>query len=127
MEDCVFAAQALSRSPYSMIDPDRIVIRGASAGGYTALRALCDSRFSTFFAAGASLYGISDLRKLLEHTHKYESGYGEGLIGGRADVIPEVYLERSPIFQATNIVQPLLVSDVADGVVFMTNGSYTMH
>lgn len=120
MEDCVFAAQALSRPPYSMIDPDRIVIRGSSAGGFTVLRALCDSRFSTAFAAGASLYGISNLLKLVGHTHKYESGYAEGLMGGTPHDIPEVYLERSPISQATRIVQPLLVSEATNTMAFVT-------
>lgn len=110
VQDCVFAAKALSRPPYSAIDPERVVIRGGSAGGFTALSVLSDPSNAAFFAAGASLYGISDLRRLAQGTHKYELRYLEGLMGGRPEEIPEIYLQRSPISNADNIVQPLLVS-----------------
>ncbi len=40
------------------VDPQKIAIRGSSAGGYTVLAALC---FRDMFKAGACLYGIGDL------------------------------------------------------------------
>ncbi|KZP22880.1 alpha/beta-hydrolase [Athelia psychrophila] len=109
VQDAIFAAKALSRAPYSLIDPDRIVIRGASAGGFTALASLSDSTNATFFAAGTSLYGISDFRKLAQLSHKYELMYLDGLLGGKPEEIPQVYADRSPISHADNIVQPLLI------------------
>lgn len=33
VEDCVYAVKELVSSKYSLIDPDRVVIRGNSAGG----------------------------------------------------------------------------------------------
>ena len=41
-------------------DPARLAIRGGSAGGYTTL---CALTFHDLFAAGASWYGIGDLRR----------------------------------------------------------------
>lgn len=91
-----------------MIDPKRTAIRGGSSGGYDVLETLCV--YPDAFAAGASLYGISDLKKLDEFTHKFESRYCEKLVGGTYESIPEVYKERSPIYNASNIKAPLLVS-----------------
>jgi dipeptidyl aminopeptidase/acylaminoacyl peptidase len=74
------------------VDPKRLAIRGASAGGYTTLAALA---FRDVFQAGASHYGISDLETLARDTHKFESRYLDSLVGPypeRADL----YRERSP-------------------------------
>ena len=75
-------------------DPNRLMIRGGSAGGYTTLAAL------TFrpgvFRAGASYYGISDIEVLARDTHKFESRYLDTLIGPYPDA-REVYRGRSPI------------------------------
>ena len=60
------------------IDPERCIIRGGSAGGYTVLSALT---FTDTFKAGASLYGIGDLETLATDTHKFESRYMDSLIG----------------------------------------------
>ena len=46
-------------------DPDRLAIRGGSAGGYTTLAALT---FLDTFKAGASYYGISDIEVLARDT-----------------------------------------------------------
>lgn len=62
------------------------------------------------FAAGSSLYGISNLQKLDEFTHKFESRYCEKLIGGTYAQIPDVYDGRSPVNNADKIKAPLLVS-----------------
>lgn len=110
VHDAAFAAKAMARPPYSFIDHNRTVIRGGSAGGFTVLAVLSDSQYSTSFAAGTSLYGISDFQKLAQHTHKYELRYLEGLLGGNPSDIPQVYIDRSPIFHAERIVRPLLVS-----------------
>ena len=62
------------------------------------------------FAAGTSMFGISDLRKLDDFTHKFESRNVEKLIGGTYAQVPEVYKARSPVFHADKIKAPLLVS-----------------
>jgi hypothetical protein len=50
------------------------------------------------------------LRRLSEDTHKFESKYLDGLVGGSYEAIPEVYKERSPINNVDNIDTALLVS-----------------
>jgi dipeptidyl aminopeptidase/acylaminoacyl peptidase len=75
------------------VDPQRIVIRGGSAGGYTVLCALA---FTDVFAAGINYFGVADLESLATDTHKFESRYTDGLIAplpqGQA-----IYRARSPI------------------------------
>lgn len=102
VEDCLAAVQAVITG--GLVDPDRCVIRGSSAGGLTVLSALAHS---DLFAAGTSLYGVTDLRALAEETHKFEARYLDGLISP----YPEgeaVYLERSPITHADQITVPVL-------------------
>ena len=75
------------------VDPERAVIRGGSAGGFTVLMALA---ISDVFAAGADYYGVADVEALALETHKFESRYLDGLIApypeGR-----DVYTQRSPL------------------------------
>ena len=75
------------------IDPDRVAIRGGSAGGYTTLAALA---FTDTFHAGVSYYGIGDLSALARDTHKFESRYTDQLIAPWPDG-EAVYRARSPI------------------------------
>ena len=75
-DDCIAAAQYLIDK--GLVDKDRVIIRGGSAGGYTTINALT---FHDFFAAGAALYGIADLMVFIGDTHKFESRYLESLVG----------------------------------------------
>ena len=87
------------------VAPDRIAIRGGSAGGYSVMACLANSKL---FSAGASYYGISDLEILAQETHKFEAHYLDSLIGP----LPETknrYIERSPINKIKNISAPLLL------------------
>ncbi len=76
VSDCVAAAQELVLQ--GEVDAHRTAIRGNSSGGYTVLCALC---FHSFFQAGVSYYGISDMLRLYHETHKFESHYIDKLIG----------------------------------------------
>ena len=87
-----------------MIDPQRCLIRGGSAGGYTVLSALT---FTDTFQAGASLYGIGDLETLAKDTHKFESRYMDSLIGPYPER-RDIYLERSPIHHAEGLNCPVI-------------------
>jgi dipeptidyl aminopeptidase/acylaminoacyl peptidase len=75
-------------------DPDRLIIRGGSAGGYTTLAAL--AFHPEVFRAGASYYGVSDVEALAKDTHKFESRYLDTMIGPYPEM-RETYRERSPI------------------------------
>ncbi len=115
VEDCITAAKSLASAPHHLVDEKRLIIRGGSSGGFTVLAALSTAADVTTFAAATSLYGISDLNKLAEFTHKFESQYMYNLLGGKPDEVPDVYHARSPIHHADNIVSPLLVSELSSG------------
>ena len=115
MEDCAAVCAFLVER--GDVDPDRLCIRGGSAGGFTTLAALA---FHDVFAAGASHYGVADLAVLAEETHKFESRYLDGLVGP----LPEaraVYEARSPIFHTERIDRPLAVFQGLDDPVVPPN------
>src|SRR5205814_8218909 len=91
VEDCINGAHYLAEQ--GRVDPERLIIRGGSAGGYTTLAALT---FHDFFKAGASYYGISDLELLEQDCHKFESRYNRSLIGPYPES-EATYKARSPI------------------------------
>ena len=69
-----------------------------------------------FFKAGICLYGISNLFTLAAETHKFESHYLESLLGP----LPEsnaMYRERSPIFAADKLRDPLAIFQGEDDKV----------
>ena len=110
MTDCYQAALQTEG-----IDHGRVIIRGRSSGGYTVLAAVSfgtktyDKTFK--YAAASSISGISDLKTLGQYTHKFELQYMNKLLGGSYEQIPKVWdQERSPIYNASLIKTPLLVS-----------------
>jgi dipeptidyl aminopeptidase/acylaminoacyl peptidase len=103
LDDCVAAARWLADQ--GRVDPERLAIRGGSAGGYTTLAALA---FRDTFAAGASHFGVADLEALATETHKFESRYLDGLIGPYPER-RDLYVERSPVHHVEGIDRPLIV------------------
>lgn len=103
VEDCVAAARHLVAA--GRADPRRLVIRGSSAGGYTAL---CALTATDVFAAGISCYGVADVAALARDTHKFEARYLDGLIGPWPEAAA-VYRERSPLFRTDHLRTPLIV------------------
>ena len=92
------------------VDPERVVIRGASAGGYTTL---CALTFRRFFKAGASHYGIGDLEALVRDTHKFESRYLDRLIGPYPQQ-RALYRARSPIHHTARLASPMILLQGAE-------------
>ena len=77
LRDCVNAARHLVE--LGEADPDRLLIRGGSAGGYTTI---CALTFTDEFAAGASYFGLADLEAFGSgDTHKFELQYEHTLVG----------------------------------------------
>lgn len=103
VDDCVNGAKALIAR--GLVDPDRVMIRGWSASGYTTLAALT---FRQFFKAGASHFGVSDLETMAKDTHKFESRYLDGLVGPYPEA-REIYIERSPIHAVDRMSCPLIL------------------
>ncbi|HJQ25297.1 MAG TPA: S9 family peptidase [Blastocatellia bacterium] len=103
VEDCINGARFLVEQ--GKADPERLIIRGGSAGGYTTLAALT---FHDFFKVGASYYGVSDLELLEQDCHKFESRYNRSLIGP----YPEgeaTYKARSPIHHTERLSCPIIL------------------
>jgi len=59
------------------------------------------------FKAGASYYGVSDLKGLDADSHKFESHYNEYLIAPKAQA-DAVYAERSPVNHADKLRRPMI-------------------
>ena len=102
-DDCIAAAQHLIDQ--GLVDKDRVIIRGGSAGGYTTINALT---FHDFFAAGAALYGIADLMVFIGDTHKYESRYLESLVGPYP-AQAQRYHDRSAINFMDQLATPMII------------------
>jgi len=102
VDDCQAAARYLADS--GRADPDRLCIRGGSAGGFTTLAALA---FGNTFAAGANAFGVADLGALAQETHKFESRYLDGLVGPYPER-RDLYVERSPIHHLEGFDKPLI-------------------
>lgn len=109
--DCVAAAKYLAQR--GDVDPQRLMIRGGSAGGFTVLAALA---FHDTFSVGASRYGIADLEALASDTHKFESRYLDTLVGPYP-AQRATYVERSPINHVDKINVPLIVLQGEDDVI----------
>ncbi|MFI5781250.1 S9 family peptidase [Nocardia sp. NPDC051570] len=116
--DCMAAARWLGE--HGRVDPQRLAIRGGSAGGYTTLAAL--ARADTPFAAGADHFGVADLEALAAETHKFESRYLDGLIG-EYPARRDVYRERSPIHHIDRLRKPLIVLQGSEDPVVPPNQS----
>ena len=104
VEDAIGGAQNLIDR--GLADPNRLVIMGGSAGGYTVLRTLTIR--PGFFRAGICLYGISNLFNLAADTHKFEAHYLDSLLGPLPDAA-NIYRERSPIYSIDKLIDPIAI------------------
>ena len=112
LQDCVNAARFFVAEGEA--DPDRLLITGGSAGGYTTI---CALTFTDEFAAGASYFGIADLELFGGgDTHKFELEYERTLVGPYPEAA-ELYRARSPIHFVEQIETPMLVLQGADDKV----------
>ena len=102
VNDCARAARHAAAQGW--VDPERLAIRGGSAGGFTTLACLA---FTDVFKAGASHYGVSDLEALAKTTHKFESRYLDSLIGPYPQD-REKYQARSPLHAADRLACPVI-------------------
>ncbi len=102
VDDCI--AGALYLVDHGFADGERLIIRGGSAGGLTTL---CALTFHDVFKAGASYYGVSDLKGLDQDSHKFESHYNEYLIAPAAQA-QALYQARSPIHHTERLTRPMI-------------------
>ena len=102
VEDTYYLAKHLINQEVAL--PQKVVLIGSSAGGYTLLRALI--RYPGFFKAGICSYPVSDLLADAQNTHKFERYYHRFLTGDLSKN-RERFLERSPIHSIDRIRDPI--------------------
>ena len=120
IDDCVNGAKYLAQR--GLVDSNRLMIRGGSAGGYTTLGVLT---FRNEFRTGASYYGVGDLEGLVKDTHKFESRYLDGLIGPYPERI-DLYHQRSPIYGIEQLSRPVIFFQGLDDKIVPPNQAESM-
>lgn len=103
-EDCITVARWLV--DVGRADPIRTVVSGASAGGFTALRALI---LGDVFVAASCVSGIVDLHEFQQRTHKFQRHELDRLVG----TLPDnqlAYEKRSPLNLVNEIDRPVLLA-----------------
>jgi dipeptidyl aminopeptidase/acylaminoacyl peptidase len=120
VDDCCNGARYLVEQ--ELVDGDRLVIDGGSAGGYTTL---CALTFRDVFKAGASYYGVSDLEALARDTHKFEARYLDSMIGAYPEQ-KELYVARSPIHASDRLNCPVIFFQGAEDKVVPPNQAEMM-
>lgn len=116
-DDVVSAARALAGQ--GLADGERLAVRGASAGGWTALVTVTSAiaRVGAVFRAATAYFGVTDVVSLAEHTHDFEAGYFDALIGP-VETSAGVYRARSPRGSVTAETCPvLLLQGLLDPVI----------
>lgn len=121
IDDCVNGAKYLIAE--GLVDPERVVIQGWSASGYTTLSALA---FRDFFKAGISYFGIGDLEAMAKDTHKFESRYLDGLIGPYPER-KDLYEQRSAVHYVDNIGAPMMILQGLEDKVVPPNQAQMMY
>lgn len=95
--------------------PERTVLIGGSAGGFTALGVLARlADDDPLVAAAVVAYPVSDLDDLAERSHRFERHYTDSLVAPAGSPLMS---ERSPVAFAHRIRRPLLVFHGVDDPV----------
>jgi dipeptidyl aminopeptidase/acylaminoacyl peptidase len=110
-EDCLDAARHLADR--GDVDPERMAVRGGSAGGMTALNALAAGEG---FTACTALYAVTDLLSLAATTHDFEAHYNDRLIGPLPEA-RDLFVERSPVSRADAMKGAVLLLQGTDDAV----------
>ncbi|MFZ4810776.1 MAG: S9 family peptidase [Ilumatobacteraceae bacterium] len=102
------AAVVRSLHARSIGAPERTVMMGGSAGGFTVLGIL--GRHPDLACAAVVSYPVTDLLDLAERSHRFERHSVRSLVGEPGTpAVDARYLDRSPVTFAHRIATPLLV------------------
>ncbi len=96
---------ALELIKLNLVDSDKVVIFGNSAGGLTALNCLLSG---SIFTAAICKYPVLDLTDMHYNTHRFEKDYLNSLVGNYEENFDD-YINRSPINQISKIKKPILL------------------
>ena len=89
----------------NLVDSTKVAILGNSAGGLTAINALCEG---DLFKVAICKYPVLDLNDMHQQTHRFERGYLNSLIGKYSKFRNEYQL-RSPIYKINQLKKPILL------------------
>jgi predicted esterase len=101
--DCKALALELIKS--NLVDSEKVVIFGNSAGGLTALNSLL---YGSIFTAAICKYPVIDLKDMYFNTHRFEKDYLNSLVGNYAKNHDD-YIKRSPVNYINKIKKPILL------------------
>jgi dipeptidyl aminopeptidase/acylaminoacyl peptidase len=88
-------------------DPERVVISGASWGGYLTLLGI--GRHPDRWAAAVAGVPVADYLAAFEDEAPSLQAMDRGLFGGGPDELPDLYRERSPLTYIEQVKTPLLI------------------
>ncbi len=101
--DC--KALAIELIKLNLVDSDKVVIFGNSAGGLTALNCLL---YDSIFTAAICKYPVIDLQDMHYNTHRFEKDYLNSLVGNYVKNHDD-YINRSPTNHINKIKKPILL------------------
>jgi dipeptidyl aminopeptidase/acylaminoacyl peptidase len=90
-----------------LADPSRLILAGASWGGYLTLLGL--GRHPGLWSLGIAAVPLADILTAYEDEMEPLKAYDRALFGGAPDEIPEAYRLRSPITYADQVRVPVLI------------------
>jgi len=99
--------------------PERTVLMGGSAGGFTLLGVLAAHPGGV--AGAVAAYPVTDLAELAAHSHRFEAHYTITLVGPLEQT--ERYAARSPLTYVDRIDAPLLLLHGTDDPVVPVEGT----
>lgn len=88
-------------------DPDRVVIVGASWGGYLALQTV--GTVPGGWRAAVAVVPVADYLSAFEDESEALQAFDRSMFGGSPTERPELYRERSPISHVGNVDAPVLL------------------
>jgi dipeptidyl aminopeptidase/acylaminoacyl peptidase len=108
VQDC--AATALALAAQGAADPDRLIVRGGSAGGWTTVQSMIAG---PTYRCGTAMFPVLDLTRWATESHDFEAHYLHSLIGPLPDQ-QERYAQRSPLNHVDRLRTPILLMQGLD-------------
>ncbi|KAM0247501.1 hypothetical protein ACHAQJ_009823 [Trichoderma viride] len=122
--DAVSAVDYLARQ--GLIERERVGLTGHSAGGFLTMQGMV--RYPGIWRTAVAESGISDLRRLMEDTHKFECRYLQPLCwasGTSEEEQERILLERGPIHHCAKIKRPILCFNGTEDPIVPQNQANT--
>jgi len=105
VDSCDCKELALELIRLDLVDSEKVVIFGNSAGGLTALNCLL---YGSIFKAAICKYPVIDLKDMHYNTHRFEKDYLNSLVGDYEKSY-DSYISRSPKNRINKIKKPILL------------------